>query len=275
MADDPGALSGFAAKWAASRPEFALALRFLKGPSRFARIAFACLAFELEHAAFAIADDTVAGAKLAWWAEEFMRLHGGSPQHPLTRELLEHGAADVPVALWQETILAAMGQRDAEPASDGAGLLRGYLALYRPLAAAEARCIGGIDVEAAAYAASVSHAIHACAALDAPAHSNALALPLDLLARHGLSRLDLARPGAARDAALRDHLTHLSGFGRSALASRGAGLVRRTALAADHARAARAGHAAEPLKRLHRELHRLPLAALWTAWRGAGVGARI
>lgn len=274
MTHDPDAVAGFVAKWSDARPEFALALRFLTGPSAPSRIAFACLTFELEHAAFTIADATVAGAKLAWWAEELGRLHEGSPQHPLTRELLGHGASAVPIVVWQDAIFAAMEQRDAGPASDTETLLRGHLALYRPLAVAESGCGHAIDPEAAARAAAVSRAVRACATLESPIPDGSLPLPLDLLARHGLSRHDLTIPGAARAAALHEYLAQLAGSGRGLLAERGLGVNRRTALAADRVRALRAARDAEPLARLQRELSRLPPSALWAAWRGAGRAAR-
>ena len=45
-------LASFEAKWTQAYPEFALALRFVRGAQRDAQSAFACLVFEIEHAAF-------------------------------------------------------------------------------------------------------------------------------------------------------------------------------------------------------------------------------
>jgi phytoene synthase len=269
MAHEADAAAGFVAKWAELRPEFALASRFPAGPAAGPRLAFACIAFELEHAAFSIEDDSVAAAKLAWWAEEFLRLHDGSPQHPLTRGLLAHGGFPGPVAPWQDAIVGAMAQREAGPAADLAALLAGFRGFCRPIAEIESQCIGGIDVETAARAAALSHAVRACAELVASALRGTLALPLDRLARHGLSRHDLGVPGAARSAALREHLATLAECARGPLDTFGLGVMRRAALVADRARAQRAARDAEPSKRLQRELGRVPIAAAWAAWRAA------
>ncbi|MET0226009.1 MAG: hypothetical protein ABW187_06190, partial [Dokdonella sp.] len=66
-------LASFEAKWTAAHPELGLALKFAAERDRSARAAFACLVFELEHAAFATRDAEPAALKLQWWAEEFLR----------------------------------------------------------------------------------------------------------------------------------------------------------------------------------------------------------
>lgn len=267
-------VADFVAKWAQMRPEFALALRFLHGASAPGRIAFACLAFELEHAALSIADDNVAGAKLAWWAEEFMRLGQGSPQHPLTRELAGHGAADVPIETWQQAVVGAMAQRDPDVPSSCDALLTGFCDLYVPLAEAEARMLGGIDAGVAAQAAALSHAVHACAASSETGSSDRLAVPLDVLARHASSRHDFESCIDVRHAVLRDHLQDLTRRCHAALSQPGGGVIRRTALAADRMRAKRAAAHRDPIARLRQDMQRLPPAAAWTAWRSARTSTR-
>lgn len=278
MPADTDAISGFVTKWTQARLEFALARRFMRGPTAPARSAFACLAFELEYAAYSIADDTVAGAKLAWWAEEFVRLGDGSPQHPLTRELLAHGGADIPMDLWQRTIVGALTQRDAATPSSCDTLLATYSELYLPLAEAEVHALGGIDATAADAADVLNRAVHAYVALPDPSSSELserASVPLDVLARHGLSRQDVASSVDARRTVLQDHLSDLARRCADALAQSGGGVIRRTALAANRIRTRHAAADADPSQRLLAEMGRLPSRAVWTAWRSARAAASV
>ncbi len=269
-------MSGFVTKWAQARLEFALALRFLRGPTAPARSAFACLLFEMEYAAHTIADDTVAGAKLAWWAEEFVRLGERSPQHPLTRELVAHGGAEIPVDLWQRTIVGALTQRDSATPGSCDALLETYSELYLPLAEAESQALGGIDAGVAANADALNRAVHACMALPDPSSSQLSergSVPLDVLARHGLSRHDVASSVDARRTVLQDHLSELARRCGKALAQSGGGVIRRTALAANRVRAQRAISDVDPSQRLLAEMGHLPSLTVWTAWRSARAAA--
>ncbi len=85
-------LASFEAKWTAAHPELDLALKFVAERDRSAQAAFACLVFELEHAAFATRDAEPAAIKLQWWAEEFVRAGKGEARHPLTQALATHPA---------------------------------------------------------------------------------------------------------------------------------------------------------------------------------------
>ena len=135
-------VASFEAKWSAAHPEFGLALAFVRD-DRSALSAFACLVFEIEHAAFGIREAQPAAVKLQWWAEEFARAARGEARHPLTQALADRLAtAAVPTRVWHDVIVGALAQRDPEPPADTAALLDGYDTLYAPLATVESTLFG-------------------------------------------------------------------------------------------------------------------------------------
>jgi phytoene/squalene synthetase len=135
VSTDPSSapLASFEAKWTQAYPEFGLALKFDRDHGRDERKAFACLVFELEHAAFGIREAQPAAIKLQWWAEEFARTGAGEARHPLTKSLAARiGEAAIPLRRWQEAIVGAFAQRDAEPFANITALLDGYARFYEP-----------------------------------------------------------------------------------------------------------------------------------------------
>jgi len=266
-ADAP--LASFEAKWADAHPEFALALRFVAEPVRRARAAFACLVYELEHAAFAVREAQPAAAKLQWWAEEAARAGRHQARHPLTRVLADQpGFSTIPLALWYEAVGGALAQRDPEPAADRAALLDAYLPLYRPLGAIEAALFPSVDADAAARQRCLARALRETASAAEALRDGRLPVPLDLLARHRLARGDLVRASPPQAAALREWLAALAAD--HAAAARGRpGPLAAASLYADRWRARKAAHAGDPLAALGHALGRLPLGAVWAAWRAA------
>jgi 15-cis-phytoene synthase len=270
---DTTPLASFEAKWSAAYPEFALAQRFVR-EDREAKLAFACLAFEIEHAAFGIREAQPAAIKLQWWAEELMRAGKGDARHPLTQALGTRIAVSaVPPMLWQQAIIAALAQRDPEPAADTDAWLDAYAPLYAPLGAIDATLFGS-DADAVARALALMRALRETAALPTALRDGKLPLPLDRLARHRLSRGDLSNTSPQRADALREQLRDLAGrfrklLTRDALAAHPLGVVRATMAAADAMRAATASNAAEPLAALDEGLGRLSIPAVWSAWRAA------
>ena len=114
--DDTAPLASFEAKWGAAHPE--LGLGFVAAAQRRAQTAFACIACEIEHAAFAIRAAEPALIKLQWWAEELARAGRGEARHPLTQALAEHPElAALPPAQWHAVVAGAFAQRDPEPAA--------------------------------------------------------------------------------------------------------------------------------------------------------------
>lgn len=261
-----GALASFEAKRAAARPEFGLALKFVAPAQRAAHSAFACLAFELEHAAFATRDAEPAAAKLEWWAAELARAGKGEARHPLSQALAAHPRfAAIGPERWYAVVHGALMQREPEPAADRVALVDGFGALYRPLATIEADLFG-VDAPACARAAALSRALREAAAMADSLRAGRLPLPLDLLARHRLARGDLVQPSPVQAAALREWFSALAAE-FAALPMKRLGAVGAASAAADRRRARRAARAGEPLAVLDESLRRLPPAAVWAAWR--------
>ena len=89
---DPQALAGFAEKWRARWPEWAIAEVFVPHAQRDIAVAWFALRQELTDAAWGGSDPRPGEAKLAWWAEE---LHGwtqGRRRHPLGAALQRQSA---------------------------------------------------------------------------------------------------------------------------------------------------------------------------------------
>jgi len=266
---DDAPLASFVAKWTAAHPELALALTFVPAASRAARSAFACIGFELEHAAYGIREAQPAALKLQWWAEEFARARSGEARHPLTRALAgDAHFADVALDQWHAAIIGAHAQRDPEPAPDTAALLRGYETLQAPLARIESTLFGPFDATVLARIRAVSRALRETATLGDALRDGRLPLPLDLLARHRLARGDLAHDTPARRDALRDGLRALR-TSTDALAWHDAGVPAAASASADRWRLARAAVANDPAEALPSLLGRLPLRTTLACWRAA------
>jgi phytoene synthase len=262
-------LASIEAKWAAARPELALALRFEREDEREARAAFACLVLEIEHAAFGIREAQPVAIKLQWWAEELARAARGEVRHPLTEALAPRiAAAAIPMADWHAAIVGAMAQRDAEPAADRDALLARYAELHRPIGAIEA-ALFGTDAVAVARALTLSRALRETAALPDALRDGKLPLPLDLLARHRLARGDLGGETPARSAALREWFAALADELSAVLTSPSLGIVRAAMAAADAKRLAIPARAGAPLAALNPALATLSLPVAWAAWRAA------
>jgi phytoene synthase len=267
-------LASFEAKWSQAYPEFGLALRFMHGPERDEQSAFACLVFELEHAAFAIREMQPAAIKLQWWAEEFARTANGAARHPLTQTLAARiVTAGIPGAQWQAVVIGALEQRDPEPAADDAALLDHYARLYARLGAIEASLFG-TNASAIAGVLTIRRALREAAALPIALQDGKLPLPLDLLAAHRLSRGDLAAASPERDDALRHWFrrlgTEMLGLVKTQdITQRPLGVLRATMAAADAKRAHRAARARKPLATMNSLLGRLSVPVVWSAWRAA------
>lgn len=257
----------FQQKWVAAYADFELAVRFMPAAEQRDALAFMCMGFELEQAAFGIREPVVATTKLQWWGEE---LGGTLPaRHPLTKQLAGNTRfRNIPAEAWHAVIAGALAQRENEPASRLDGLLAHYSRLHAPLARIEAILLPGIDAAASAQVLDLARAARSAGALPALVEVDQLTLPLDLLARHQLSRSELASPSAAREAALRDHFSALAGRLDSVLAAQ-LSLPRRMLALLVRWQCARAARANDPLQAWNAAQGRLPLALTWSAWRAA------
>jgi 15-cis-phytoene synthase len=263
------ALASFEAKWSLAHPELPLALRFSQAAARHLESAFACLSYELGHAAFQITEPDVATSKLQWWAEELSGLSSGSVRHPLTSVLAEHASRSGLVrGQWTGVVAGAFSQRESAPASTLDELLATYLRFHLPLAEIEATLFERPNAQEFAQAAALARALNEVIRLPETQARDRLPLPLDLLARHQLSRGDLGQPGAKRDDALREHLAAIA-RAMQIVDRRGLSPLHGIRLHADQVRCRRAAKAADPLAESARNLDRLPLSSAWVGWRAA------
>lgn len=265
-------LGSFEAKWSGVHPELALALRFVPAAKRDRALGLAVIGLEIEDAAFRIAEDHVAEAKLHWWAEELARLLDGKPRHPATQALAAADRPTIAPGAWDAVITGALAIREAGPAGSLGDLLDGHRRYYGPLADAAAVAAPGVSAEATAEAAVLARALQELTDLRGTLERGRLPLPLDLLARHQLDRGELVMRSPARDEALRELLRQIAGRLR-ALPWRELPLLAGVRQVADLGRAERAARAADPAAALLAERGRLGPATAWRAWRLARRGA--
>jgi phytoene synthase len=166
--------------------------------------------------------------------------------------------------------MAALNQRDPEPAVDLPALLENYARFYAPLAEIEAALFGDGDAAGTARAFALARALRETTALPDALRNGLLPLPLDLLARHRLARGDLAGKSPQAATALRDWLKILGaecgGLARNAPRL---SVVSAATLAAARSRALRAARASEPLAALAEAQRRPSVGTVWSAWRAA------
>ena len=267
MADE--VLASFQAKWSLAHPELPLMLRFAPPAQRALLSAFTCLSFEIAHAAFEIAETEVASSKLHWWAGELAAIATGTPRHPLSKVLADCVAIrELPEQTWAALIHAALGQRDSAPASTQADLLAVYARLYASLAVVEARIVAHVEVNALAQADALCRCMRETLRLPESSGRDCLPLPLDLMARHQLSRAELGQSSGARDAALREHFASLASAMRT-IDRNGLSTRATIRLHADQRRCMAASRAANPLAIAGSNPDRLPLSSVWAGWRSA------
>lgn len=263
------ALASFEAKWSLHRPELALALRFAPRAERLVTSALYCLFEEITDVAYRVAERDIAARKLHWWADELAGLTTGQSRHPLSEVLRQHtGLRALPSVHWAALLNAGLAQADPAPATSMAGLLGAYRRFSEPLAAIAATLHPRLDRDATAQALALSRALRECGELGPVLGMGRLPLPLDRLARHGLSRADVGLPGPSRDAALREHCAAL----RSAMRTvdrQGLNVLTVLTLQLDQARCQVAARAADPLVAIATGADRFPLSCVWTAWRAA------
>lgn len=265
-------LQGYIEKWLATQPQQRAALAFVDPGKYPGHVALAALEQEWLGAAYGIGEAQVAAAKLGWWVEE---LHGASDdggQHPLTQVLFasDH-ARQLPLEVWTAPLLAAAGQLAQGTAADFAAQLAASAPLHGALAALETHWWFGATAESARAArlATLAHQLTVLARLQDDLERDRLPLPMAQLARHGLSRADLATRSAARDAAIRAQLDDLQAAWREALRLPGPLSVFRTLEArAAFGQLLRARQADDPLAALQ-QVVRPGFGGVFAAWRAA------
>lgn len=269
MPREDAAFASFERKWLEANPEQATVAVFLAPAERRRAAAFGSLVHELEQAAFAVRETQVAAVKLNWWRQELVAAAAGTARHPIARELFDdQRARAIGAAFWSNLIDGALAQLDVGAASALDESIAALAAFYRPVASLEAALAAGDaargDTDARLWIGS--HMLRSAAAH--PDHERAV--PLDLLARHGLARSGLAQASPRRTALLRDFLglVHAEIDGALAQASR-ASLGRRVRARLDRELAARARAAADPVAMLASHPGQRRWRSLWLSWREA------
>lgn len=263
-----GTFASFERKWLAANPENAIVAVFLPAAQRGLASAFGCLVHELSQAAFRIREPQVAATKLAWWRQELADAAFGKPSHPITQTLFDcAGVRESDPALWPALADGALAQLDVP----GAGTLAALIEQLDPFFGAVARaenalfCADGGNVEADAALWTLSHLLRALPHLaDGEAH---LPLPLGLLARHELTRAELAYESPQRNMLIKDFLDKLVLEGNGALGvSAARSLPLRVRAALDRRRIESALRVIDPLRWLGAHPHAGRWRMLWTTW---------
>ncbi len=267
----PEPLASFEDKWASAHRELPLALAFIGGSERALHSAFACLTCEIEAVVFAITDPEPAAVKLEWWVRELGRLAEGKPEHPLTRILVSRRDALAPtIPACQDAMIRAGMDRSTAPAPDGAALVDAYRSFHTPFAAALAALFPVLDAQACASVMALSRLSHDVLGYGADTASRSFPFPMDLLARHRLTRADLAGTSPAAMAAVREWLVDLAANWSATV-----GVQARTGpwlaavASAVRWRVTRASRRSMPRANCPRLLARVPARAVFAAWRSA------
>lgn len=206
-----GVLDSYLDEWREANPQRAAAWLFLTHDERARYGALAALQGEWLKAATMSSEPQVAAAKLGWWREEIARAGGGCANHPLLRGLFADARVrGVPVAAWTAPIDMLLLELAAPPPADFAAQLAAAQPAARALAELDCRIwFGQAGNESARMAVALARLVSALRSVRDGIGSRPPPLPMQLLARHGLTIDGLATDGPARRAALRDQARDL------------------------------------------------------------------
>ena len=269
MSDEDSAFASFERKWLEANPEQSAVLVFLKPEQRQPARAFGSLIHELTQTAFMVREPQVAAAKLSWWQQELMGASAGNARHPISRELFRDSSAIDP-ATWRVLIDGAIAQLDASFPSTFEDLLTSLSDFFGPVAAIETQLTSGTEsqLDAIAKLWICSHLL--LVAQNAPHVAERTSMPLDLLARHGISRADLAASSPIQIAVLKDFIGQVRDTiteNRRRISD--ASLGRLVRARADCWLVDRAIRADDPADYLSRRARNLRWRSLWWAWQEA------
>jgi phytoene synthase len=206
------AFDDYLAQWRGAGPERTVAWRFLRPDERTRFGALAALEQEWLKVVREAREPQVAAARLGWWREEMQRAPEGQARHPLTQGLFAAPRAKaVPAAHWTAPVEAALLLLMAPPPADFAAQCKAAAPLADAVAELEARVWFGNAVAnpRAAKVALLAHLPADLRGLDSMVERGRSPLPMNLLARHGLTIDALGTDSAARRAAVRDHVADL------------------------------------------------------------------
>lgn len=277
MPDSSAAFASFEKKWLAAHPESAVVAAFLPAQQRMRAAAFGCLVHEISDCAFYTAASEAAAAKLNWWSGELTDAAAGRARHPITQVLFADPAAcAIEVAPWQALVAGALTQLDTDSPCDLSTQLAQARAFYAPAAHVEsALFFGAADSAAATTLWTLSHLLHEATRFARGQLGERPPFPLDLLARHGASRTDLAHAGRVRTILLRDYLAALAKELDNARTAVGAlTLTRRVRARLDCALVRAAQSATDPLDHLAERADPGRWRTVWYAWSEARRNSR-
>ena len=264
--------AAFERKWSGASPENPLLAVFLPVERRRAATAFATLVHELEQAAVAVSEPQVAAAKLGWWHDELADGHAGRPRHPVTRELFADARLrDSDAALWPGLAQAALTLGESPGARELGGLLDSLRPWYTAVARAHAVALGidATDIDTDARLSSLSFLMRSLVTMD-DRSTRGQWLPLDLLARHGITRQQLQENSIDAAAFARDYLAALlREQARTGGSARSGNLVVRVRARLDRHLGTAALRAGDPLASLASRRRSRRWHALWACWREA------
>ena len=261
----------YLARWRAASPQRAVAWLFLHHDERCCFGALAALEHEWSRVLREVREPQVAIAKLGWWREEMQRATQGQARHPLTQALFADACANgVPLAYWTAPVDAAAVALTQAPSADFAAQCDAAAPLATALAELETRVWFGPQASSprAARVTLFARLAADARALTAEVEHGRSPLPMNLLARHGLTIEGLATDSPARRAALREHLANVgSGLADAATMQGPLGLFRAMELQHGMAALKRAARADDPLAALVAPAH--GFAGVLKTWRAA------
>lgn len=202
-----GALESYLSSWREADPQRACAWLFLRRAERIRYGACAAMIHEWWKTIHEVREPQVAVAKLGWWREELQRAAEGEARHPLTQSLFaDPRVREVPLSCWTAVVDAALLAITASPAADFVAQHSAAAPLAKAIAELETHVWFGtqaVNPRAAAVTA-VANLVADVRALTAEVEHGRSPLPMNLLARHGLTIGGLVADGPDRRAALRD-----------------------------------------------------------------------
>lgn len=205
------AFDAFVHKWFEVQPQQAALDVFYAPRDRTLARAWGTLVHELEQSASDARDATIVAAKLAWWREEIATAAAGDAHHPITVQLFGQARArNIDSHDWLALAGGALALREVRSAASLRETVAQLNGFYLPVARIETSLFQASQsqLEGAAMLWAISRLLararHAAVLAAAPD------LPLELLARHGLTRSALASDSRERNAAVGDYLKFLS-----------------------------------------------------------------
>jgi len=206
------AFDDYLAQWRGASPERTVAWLFLRSDEHMSFGALAALEHEWRKVVREAREPQVAAARLGWWREEMQHASGGQARHPLTQGLFAAPRVGaVPVASWTAPVEAAMVLLMTPPPADFAAQCKVVAPFADAIAELETRVWFGSAAAnpRAAKVTLLAHLVSNLRALESMVERGRSPLPMNLLARHGLTIDALGRDGPARRGAVRDYAAEL------------------------------------------------------------------